>query len=243
MSQQINLYNPLFLKTEKLFSARAMAQALGLVALGLAGIYGYSAFQTREAERILQQYAAQIASERQQLVSLTARVAPKLRSKALEAEVARLDAAVKARQGLVETLTTGQLGNSEGIARYFAAFGRQVTQGVWLTGFTIGEGGNDMRVNGKALHADLFPAYLSALNREAVMRGRQVTELKLTAKSPAAAAATAPAQAGAPVAAPAVRPAASEPDRYIEFSIMAPLRVPEPPKDATKAEAAKAGKS
>ena len=32
MTQQINLYNPLFLKKEKHFSARTMAQALVVVA-------------------------------------------------------------------------------------------------------------------------------------------------------------------------------------------------------------------
>ena len=38
MSQQINLYNPLFLKREKYFSARTMLQALGVIALALAGL-------------------------------------------------------------------------------------------------------------------------------------------------------------------------------------------------------------
>ena len=46
MSQQINLYNPLFLKQEKHFSARTMAQALGIIALALAALYGYAAAET-----------------------------------------------------------------------------------------------------------------------------------------------------------------------------------------------------
>lgn len=221
MSQQINLYNPLFLKKEKLFSARTMSQALGLVALGLVGIYAYSAMEAREAARLSEQYAEQVAAQRAQLTKLTAQVGGNVRSKALEAEVSRLEVAVKSRQGLLETLTTGQLGNSEGISRYFAAFGRQATAGVWLTGFVIGEGGNDLRVNGRVLHPDLVPAYLRALNGEAVMRGRQVTELKLTAK------ATGTAGAG--------KPAAAEAAGYVDFSIQAPMRVPEPERDPAKA--------
>lgn len=225
MSQQINLYNPLFLKKEKLFSARTMAQALGLVVLGLVGIYAYSAMQAREAERLTKEYATQVAAQREQMVALSARSSANARSKTLEAEVARLEAAVKSRQGLLDTLTTGQLGNSEGISRYFAAFGRQATPGVWLTGFTIGEGGNDLRVNGRVLHPDLVPVYLRALNREEVMRGRQVTELKLTAKEVAAAAA----------AGPRPKPR-QEPVSFVEFSIMAPLRVPDPGMDQPKAD-------
>jgi len=227
MSQQINLYNPLFLKKEKLFSTRAMAQALGLVALGLVGIYAYSAMQAREAERIAKDYAAQVTAQREQMVALSARSSANARSKTLEAEVARLEAAVKSRQGLLDTLTTGQLGNSEGISRYFAAFGRQATPGVWLTGFAIGEGGNDLRVNGRVMHPDLVPVYLRALNREAVMRGRQVTELKLSAKDAAVPQAATPAGA-----ANATRP---EPARFVDFSITAPLRVPESEKEQSRA--------
>lgn len=233
MSQQINLYNPLFLKKEKLFSTRAMAQALGLVALGLVGIYAYSAVQTRDAERIAKEYASQVAAQREQMVALSARSSVNARSKTLEAEVARLESAVKSRQGLLETLTTGQLGNSEGISRYFAAFGRQATPGVWLTGFTIGEGGNEMRVSGRVLHPDLVPVYLRALNREEVMRGRQVTELNLTAKESAASKApSAPASAAG--SQPALR---QDPVRFVDFSIVAPLRVPEPEKGPSKAGA------
>lgn len=222
MSQQINLYNPLFLKKEKLFSTRAMAQALGLVAIGLVGIYAYSAMQAREAARLAQQYADQVAVQRAQLAKLTAQVGDNVRSKTLESEVSRLEAAVKSRQGLIDTLTTGQLGNSEGISRYFAAFGRQATPGVWLTGFVVDDGGNDLRVSGRVLHPDLVPVYLRALNQEAVMRGRQVTEMKLTAKE------SAPARGGVAGAADKAGPA--EPVRFVEFSILAPLRAPEPEK-------------
>jgi hypothetical protein len=221
MSQQINLYNPLFLKKEKLFSAKTMAQALGLVALGLVAIYAYSAMEAREAARLAKGYADQVAAQRDQLVKLGAKVGGNVRSKTLEAEVARLEAAVKARQGLLDTLTTGQLGNSEGISRYFAAFGRQATPGVWLTGFAIGEGGNDLRVSGRVLHPDLVPTYIGALNQEAVMRGRQVLELKLTSKEAPVTGAPG-AQSGQSVRA--------EPSRYVDFSIVAPLRAPEPGK-------------
>ena len=51
MSQQINLFNPLFLRKEKYFSARTMLQALGLIALGIAALYAYALFQTRGLER------------------------------------------------------------------------------------------------------------------------------------------------------------------------------------------------
>ena len=45
MSQQINLYNPLLLKQKKIFSAKTMAQAMGLIFLGLIAVYGYAYYQ------------------------------------------------------------------------------------------------------------------------------------------------------------------------------------------------------
>ena len=54
MSQQINLYNPLFLKREKHFSARTMVQALGIIALGLAALYVYVLVESTKAECMAQ---------------------------------------------------------------------------------------------------------------------------------------------------------------------------------------------
>ena len=42
MSQQINLFNPLFLEKKKYFSAVTMTQALGLIVLGMAGFYTFA---------------------------------------------------------------------------------------------------------------------------------------------------------------------------------------------------------
>jgi len=215
MSQQINLYNPQFLKQEKHFSARTIVQALGLIALGLGAVYVYALVQTRAAERLASETGNQLSAQRDQFTALTVRFSPEGRNKTLEAEVARLDAELKARQGLLAVLGTGELGNTTGFSEFLAALGRQAMPGVWLTGLSIGEAGNDLQVQGRALRADLVPAYLKALNNEPMMRGRSVTEMKLAAKSapPSTAAGSAGTSAG--------------PRRFVEFSLAAPLRIPE----------------
>lgn len=207
MSQQINLYNPLFLKQEKHFSARTMSQALGIIALALAALYVYAVVESGSAERAAQQQRDQLAAQRDQLVKLGAQLARQGISKALEAEVARAEGELRTRQATLEALNTGELGNTSGFSDFFAAFGRQAMPGVWLTGFSVGDGGNELVVNGRALQADLVPAYLRALNSEPMMRGRRVIEMKLAAK------ATSAASTGA------------QPERYVEFTLTAPLRV------------------
>lgn len=216
MSQQINLYNPLFEKRPKPFSVRTMAQALGLIALGVLGLYVYAAVGTRSTERLAVPLSEQLNAHREQVTKL-AKVPAATRSKALEAEVARLESEVKARQSTLHALGTGQLGNTAGFSEFLAAFGRQAIPGVWLTGITIGESGNELVVHGRALRADLMPAFLRALTNEPIMRGRKVTEMKLAAKG------APPDEKGAEG-----KPR-EEPRAFIEFSLSAPLQMAEAP--------------
>ncbi len=208
MSQQINLYNPLFLRKQKYFSALTMLQSLGLIAAGMLLLYAYAVVQTRGLERVAGDYGAQLAAHRAQFVALGGQG----RSKLLEAEVSRLEGEARVRRSTLAILEGGEIGSTEGFARFFAAFGRHAMRGVWLTGFTVGENGNDLRIRGRVLHADLVPAYLKSLNEEDVMRGRLVTELRLQAKDDSAARRAAPA-------------APMEPERFVEFDVVAPIRV------------------
>ena len=48
MSQQINLFNPIFMKQRKYFSLLAMLQALGLIVAGALLFYGYAIDQVGE---------------------------------------------------------------------------------------------------------------------------------------------------------------------------------------------------
>lgn len=209
MSQQINLYNPLFLKQEKYFSARTMAQALGMIGLGLAALCGYALLETRNAEQAARQYGDQVTVQRDQLVKLTAQLAAQGRSKPLETLVARLEHDVAARQGTLDALGGGELGNVAGFSDFFAAFGRQAMAGIWLTAITVDGSGAELTVNGRALRPELVPAYIRKLSEEPMMRGRRVTDMRLTAK--------------------AVQPKAgsTEPERFVEFALSAPVRAAE----------------
>jgi Tfp pilus assembly protein PilN len=216
MSQQINLYNPLFLKKEKHFSARTMAHALAVVVLAIAAVFVASLVQTRSAERLATQYRDQLTREQARLVALTRDAAGAARSKALESEVAQLDAQIKVREQTLQALNTGELGNTEGFSGFLAALGREALPGVWLTRVRIDDAGNGLLVEGRALRAELLPAYLKALSREAMMRGRRVTEMKVSAASAAA--------------------GQNAPARFVEFSLAAPLEIRESAAAAGRAQ-------
>lgn len=181
MSQEINLYNPLFFKQVKQFSVRTMLQGLAAVVVGLLVLTVFAVLQTQSVERLNRQYGEQVAAQREQFVAITRR-APQTKSQALEAEVARLEAEVRARRELLGALGSGELGNVAGFSDFMAAFGRQAMPGLWLTGFTVAEAGNELHLRGRALRPELVPAYLRKLSDEPVMRGRSVTEMRLAAK-------------------------------------------------------------
>jgi hypothetical protein len=219
MSQQINLFNPLFMRQEKYFSTRTMLQSLGLIALGLVAIYAYAMWQSSDLSRLAAGYSSQLAAQRDQFVSLSGQG----RSKLLEAEVTRLEADAKARRGVLELMQGGGgLGNTNGFSRFFAAFARHSVRGVWLTGFSVGNDGNDLSIRGRVLHPDLVPEYLKSLNQDDVMRGRLVTELKLVAKDESK---TRQGNAAGAVAGPV---------RFVEFDLSAPLRLADAGKPAAK---------
>ena len=216
MAQQINLYNPIFLQQKKHFSAVTMLQALGLLLFGILAFYGYALVESRTLTRVAADTHQQLQSQTEQVVRLTREFSPQGRSLLLEEEVARASVRLKQREELLATLRTGGLGNTAGFSRYLAALARQSVSGVWLTGFTIGGDEAELQLNGKVLYSDLVPAYIRALNREEVMRGRRIAEMRLTAREEKEAPGTA-----APGANPAAPKPPAAPLRYIEFSISA----------------------
>jgi hypothetical protein len=214
MAQQINLFNPVFLKQRKIFSALTMAQALGAVALGVILLYVYASYRIGVIERSVAELDARAKEQREQLLRIARDFSPQGRSKLLEEELARAETRLRSSRELLESLRTGGLGNTSGFSRYLAAFARQALAGVWLTGIAVGADENELAVRGRALHADLVPAYLKALRNEPIMRGREITELKLAVRDETVAGA---AKGGE-------RAAARGPERSIEFSLLAAQR-------------------
>jgi hypothetical protein len=211
MAQQINLFNPVFLKQKKYFSVVTMLQALGLLLGGILAFYGYQKYETRALAIAATETGNQLKTQSEQLVRFTRDYSPQGTSRLLADEVARLTVRLKQGEDMLAVLRTGGLGNKDGFARYLSAFARQSVAGVWLTGLSIGGDETELVVTGRVLYPDLVPVYIRALNREEVMRGRQVSELRLTAREHRDTAGVAAADPNA----------AAEPSRYVDFSLIA----------------------
>lgn len=208
MAQQINLFNPIFLKQKRYFSATAMAQAIGLIVIGVLAIYALQVRQTRALERVAAEAQKQL-DERKAQIAVFARQTAGDTSKALAAELEAAEARLVERRSLLDDVRTGVGGDARGYSRYLAALARANTSGVWLTGVEIGGKSGDLVIKGRALESALVPAYIDALKRQPPFTGRRVGELKLVAKVEA------PSALGASNA--------GMPTRYLEFSLSIPL--------------------
>jgi Flp pilus assembly protein TadB len=179
VSQQINLFNPIFLKRKKYFSANAMLQALLLIALGSALFYGYAAYQVRLLAKQSEETSRRYAAEQLKLTRYAAEYSPQQTSLLLEQELKEAEARAAAQREIIETLKSGAIGNTAGFSEYMRAFARQVTNGLWLTGFSITGDAARVSMSGAALAPELLPAYIQRLNQEKVMRGKTFASLHM----------------------------------------------------------------
>jgi len=179
VSQQINLFNPVFLQQQKHFSLVTMLQALGAIVLGSALIYGYAQYQVHQLELQSVETARRYADEQARLVRYAAAYSPQQASRLLEREVKEAEAQVTAQQELINTLKSGAIGNTSGYSEYMRALARQVVPGLWLTGFTITGDAAQMTLSGGVTRPGLLPAYVRRLNHEGIMRGKSFASLQM----------------------------------------------------------------
>lgn len=215
MSQQINLFNPIFLKQKKIFSALPMAEALGVIVAGALLLNWYAVQIVGELEKEAEAGKAMLAKREQRLTQARVQFAPRAKDAGLEAQVVAAEAELKALHDVSSVLQGGALGNTAGYAEYFRAFSRQNVSGLWLTGVRINGAGNDIGVQGRAMQATLIPNYIARLTGERVMHGKTFASLDIG--RPDAAATTAANAATAAVPAPAASP-------FVEFSLQSTVQ-------------------
>lgn len=179
MSQQINLFNPIFMKQRKYFSLLAMLQALGMIIAGALFFYGYAIYQVGQLGKQVRESTAHYNAEQARLARFSAEFSPQQAGQLLQDEVQRLEKQVSEQSDLIETLKSGAVGNTTGYSEYMRAFARQVVPGLWLTGFTVIGDAAQIRLNGRVVSPELLPVYIQRLGKERVMQGKTFAALQM----------------------------------------------------------------
>lgn len=213
MSQQINLFNPIFLQQKKIFSSKTMVQALGVLTLGVAAMAAYGNVRVAALQRQADAGAAQLQQRQARLAAVTAEFAPRQKDPQLAAEVQEAERQLGALREVSGVLQRGELGNTRGYAEYFRALARQHADGLWLTGLTINGAGSEIGVRGRALDPAAVPGYLTRLTREPILQGKGFGSLSISEGAREAAAGTQP---------------ATQPAPFVEFSLQSNSEAPRP---------------
>lgn len=179
MSQQINLFNPIFLKKKKYFSALTMVQGLGMILLGSVVVVAYAQIQLKALKAETVATANQLRQTRAQLAKVAADYAPRQKSKDLEEEIVRTELEIKHQKRAFDIVQSGGVGNTNGYSEYLRAFARQIVDGLWLTSFSISGAGSNLELRGKTLQPQLVPIYITKLGQEPIMRGKAFDTLAM----------------------------------------------------------------
>ena len=176
MQQQINLFQPVFRREAKVFSARTLAQvlilALVLIVAGVALLQLQLGRHTATRTLLDGQYRA-----------LESQLG-KLEAQADSGQLAELDARIKT---LETQLTDGsaELGEiqqqvvarSRGFAPVFTALARHPLQGLWLTGIQLRD--DSLELTGTTLDPELLPRYLAQLSADTDLAPWSLTTVQM----------------------------------------------------------------
>lgn len=210
MTQQINLYEARLRPRHELATARNVGIGAAVLFVVMAAL---SLNAGREADRKaaeLSALQAQVHSEQERMTVLAKAVAERRVSPALLKESARAQAVLDSRREVMDVLDSGKVGNSSGFSEFMFGFARQAQSDLWLTGFSVSAGGEEIEIRGRLLDPAKLPGYVQRLSGEPIFHGRRFAALDMHSVEPAA-----PTPEGA-AATPVAQSDAGLP-RFVEF--------------------------
>ncbi|MEX2353014.1 MAG: PilN domain-containing protein [Gammaproteobacteria bacterium] len=180
MNQQINLYQPIFRRQKKVFSAVTMLQICALFVVVFTGIYVYGEMKLQPLRTQLANLDRDLRQQNAEMAKLEGRQTGESGSRLLENEVTRLTNELARHQRVQTMLSSRAMGNTRGLSGYFEAFARQHVQGLWLTKITVTDGGRNLGLNGKTLSSELVPVYINRLTGEQLLNGTAFNVMELS---------------------------------------------------------------
>ena len=179
MSQQINLYAPIFRRQTKVFSATTMLQGLALIVLVVAVFFYYISLQSSILEIRANDAGRQLQGELARLKAYGLGDSPAERAKELAERRKALEASLASQTQAAAAFESSGLGREEGYSDPLRALSRVSMDGVWLTRIEFTEA-RELSLSGRARSPDLVAAYLQRLRSEKALRAQEFAQLEVT---------------------------------------------------------------
>ena len=187
MSQQINLYTPVFGPQKQYFSSHTMLIAGGTLIAGVVALSAYAQFRVYALEKEAAQISKLLKTRIAALQAAAADKTGETKRKALESRVKSAEAELSSAQRIAEAIESSAGSDSGGFSEYLRALARQTVSGVWLTSIAVDLEGDGLSLAGAALRPELVSDYIDHLRREEIFRGRSFARVEITTPAPAAA--------------------------------------------------------
>ncbi len=166
MHQQINFYQTEFRREQQFFSAATLLMTCGAIMLAMLLTYVIALQKLNSIESTVQIVSSQEAAAVERLE----KIAPIMTALSGEKTwTERLDIAthsLEEKQLALSLVQGSTLGDTQGFSRHLRSLALQDTDGLWLTQIRLSALGDNTRLEGKALRAELVPAYLQSLAEE-----------------------------------------------------------------------------
>jgi Tfp pilus assembly protein PilN len=179
MIQQINLYQPMFRKQKKVFSAVTMLQICLFFIVVFAGLYAYELYRVEPFRAQVKRLDNDLRQLTSQIENLKKQQPAKAKNELLQKEIARVSKELEQRKRIQQILGTRQFGNDKGFSAYLEALARQHVNGAWLTRVSIRNGGVSLGLEGKTLASEYVPVYLQKLSMEQALAGSSFNSMEL----------------------------------------------------------------
>lgn len=184
MSQQINLYEVRLRPRRLVLTGQRMVMAW-VVVIALSGAW---AFWARGQAESANAEAARLVVETKEWQAkheaLARQMAEKRLPAALQNELDTARAMLTVRQEVIGLLDSGRLGNAEGFSGIFTGFSRQADRELWLTGFVVSLGGQEIEIHGKLFDSTRLPGYVQRLSTDPAFKGRRFAALTMASVEP-----------------------------------------------------------
>jgi len=179
VKQQVNLYQPIFRKQRIVFSAQTML-GVGLGFLVLLVAYGALVeWQVAGLERELRNQLGVEERAVGQLTRLRESLPPSEPSREMLDRVESLEQRRARLRESVSQLRTRIPAEPARLRPRLEALARRHPEGIWLTRIEMSDAGKMLGLSGRALSADLVPAYIERLADEPVMEGLAFRQVRI----------------------------------------------------------------
>jgi len=167
--QQINLYQAQFKPKRVILPPRQMFLILILITIILSVLSLYSAKRNTVLETAISQHQQHTINT----------IVKSVESPLLNAELEDFQQKQRDKQALLNYLTHQDFGNQKGFSETLRTFSNHKIDNVWLTGFSLRNGGQEITLQGEAIQSSQIPLYIDSLGESAHFHGKQFSVFQL----------------------------------------------------------------